>query len=116
MINAYIALLGAVPVTGLIVLAALSVIAGDYAAKMWSVNGSGLYLVIALTGYFFSGFFYIPTLLREGLIVTSVVWLVLSTAGFLIIGALIFKESLSSIQIIAIFLGIVSILILSLHT
>jgi len=100
---------------GLIVFAAAAVITGDYFAKAWSVNGSGIYLLFAFFGYFFSGFFYIPTLLREGLIVTSVTWLVLSTAGFLIIGALVFKETLSPVQIFAIILGILSISILSLY-
>lgn len=112
-ISAYLSLLGKVPVIGLILLASASVIIGDYAAKAWSTNHKGIFLLIAFAGYFFSGFFYIPTLLREGLIVTSVIWGLLSTIGFIVIGLLIFRETLSLTQIIAVVLGIISILILT---
>lgn len=112
-IGAYISLLSKIPVIGLILLASASVILGDYAAKAWSTNNKGMYLLLAFAGYFFSGFFYIPTLLREGLIVTSVIWGLLSTIGFIVIGLLIFKETLSVTQIIAVTLGIISILVLT---
>lgn len=113
MIKAYISLLGSVPVLVLIILASASVIMGDYTAKAWSVSHKPLLLVLAFLGYFLSGFFYIPTLLREGLIVTSVLWAVISTIGFLVIGFVIFKEQLSLMQIIAVIIGIISILLLS---
>lgn len=112
-VDVYVSLLGKVPVIGLILLAAMGVIIGDYSAKAWSVNGIGLYLSIAFAGYFFSGFFFIPTLLREGLIITSVLWVSLSTIGFLVIGFLIFKEALSATQVVAVILGIISIVILT---
>ena len=74
LINAYLSLLGRVPVVGLLLAASISVIVGDYAAKAWSQSHREWYLFLAFAGYFFSGFFYIPTLLRDGLIVTSVIW------------------------------------------
>ncbi len=113
LINVYVSVLSKLPVLVLIVFAASSVIIGDYAAKAWSENHKVAYLLCAFLGYFFSGFFYIPTLLREGLIISSVIWGLLSTIGFVIIGWLIFKEALSFTQIIAIAFGIVSILILT---
>ena len=73
LINAYLSLLGRVPVVGLILAASISVIVGDYAAKAWSQSHREWYLFLAFAGYFFSGFFYIPTLLRDGLIVTSII-------------------------------------------
>ncbi|MEI6057924.1 MAG: hypothetical protein WCQ60_03055 [bacterium] len=113
LINLYLSFANKIPVLGLIVLAALSVITGDYAAKAWSVHHKSSYFLLALAGYFFSGFFYIPTLMRDGLIVTSVTWVLLSTIGFLVIGLLIFKETLSVAQAIAVVLGIVSVIILT---
>jgi multidrug transporter EmrE-like cation transporter len=113
MVGLYTSFLGDIPVVGLILLASGSVIAGDYSAKAWSVNGHGLYLLFAFLGYFFSAFFYTPTLLREGLIVTSVLWVLLSTIGFLLIGLVIFKETLSSLQIVAVVLGIIAIVLLT---
>ena len=113
MIKAYTTLLGSIPVIGLILLASLSVVMGDYAAKAWSVSQKPSLLFLAFLGYFLSGFFYIPTLLREGLIVTSVIWAIISTVGFLLIGFVIFKEQLSFLQIIAVIIGIISIIMLS---
>ena len=113
LINAYLSLLGRVPVVGLILAASVSVIVGDYAAKAWSMSHREWYLFLAFAGYFFSGFFYIPTLLRDGLIVTSVIWVLLSTIGFLVIGILIFKETLSLTQTIAVILGVISVLVLT---
>lgn len=112
-INMYLSVLGKVPVIGLILLASVSVIVGDYAAKAWATNNKGIFLLIAFAGYLFSGFFYIPTLLREGLIVTSVIWGLLSTLGFIVIGFVVFKETLSVTQTVAAILGIISILILT---
>ncbi len=115
LINAYLSFLGRVPVLGLILMAAVSVIVGDYAAKAWSLSSSQRewYLLLALAGYFFSGFFYIPSLLRDGLIVTSVLWLLFSAVGFLVIGIVIFKETLSLAQTIGAILGIISVLLLT---
>jgi len=115
LINAYLSLLGRVPVVGLILVSSVSVIVGDYAAKAWSLSHSQRewYLFLAFAGYFFSGFFYIPTLLRDGLIVTSVLWVLLSTIGFLVIGIVIFKETLSLTQTIGVILGVISVLVLT---
>jgi multidrug transporter EmrE-like cation transporter len=115
LINAYLSFLGSVPVLGLILMAAVSVSVGDYAAKAWSLNHSQRewYLLLAFAGYFFSGFFYIPTLLRDSLIITSVLWVLLSAVGFLVIGIVIFKETLSLPQTIGVILGIISVLVLT---
>ena len=112
-VDVYLTILNKIPVIGLIFLASVSVIIGDYAAKTWSVNHKEAYLLLAFAGYFFSAFFYIPTLLREGLIITSVLWVLLSTIGFIVIGLFIFKETLSLLQTIAVILGIISIMILT---
>ena len=109
----FIDLFGRVPVGVLLVLSATSVIAGDYFSKLWSVDQRSLFYWLGLAGYCLSGFFYIPTLLREGLIVTSIIWLLISVAGFIIIGTVLFKEVLSPLQITGIVLATISLVILS---
>ena len=109
----YVALLSKLPVFALILLASASVIAGDYFAKTWSVDQKPLWGILALLGYFGSGFFYLPTLLREGLVVTSVLWSLVSIIGFLIIGLVIFKESLDAVQTVGVAFGIVALVILA---
>ena len=85
----------------------------DFFAKYWSVNQRAAFLTIALLGYLSSGLFYVPTLLRGGLIVTSMLWSVASIVGFMLVGWLIFKESLSSTQLIGVILGAISLIILA---
>ena len=102
-----------VPVTVLLLISALFVIAGDFFAKYWSVHRGWLLFVIAFITYSLSGFFYIPTLLREGLVVTALMWTLLATIGFVLIGLLIFKESLTPLQIIGVITGIISLMILN---
>jgi len=113
LIQIYTSALSRIPVMGLILLATTSVIIGDYSAKAWATSHNNLYLGLVFLGYFFSAFFYLPTLLREGLIITSVLWGLFSTIGFLFIGFIIFKETLSPLQLTAVFLGVVSILMLT---
>ncbi len=108
-----ISVLTKLPVWLLLGLSAAGVITGDYFAKYWSVNQRLLFVVLAVAGYAVSSLFYIPTLLREGLIITSVIWVVLSTIGFLFIGLVLFHETLTAIQWLGAGLGIASLLILS---
>ncbi len=100
------------PVWVLLCLAAISVVTGDILAKYWSTNVKPVFYFAALIAYGFSGFFYVPTLLREGLVVTSIVWSILSIIGFLIVGIVIFKETLTPIQVVGVILGIAALIIL----
>lgn len=102
------------PVWILLCLAATSVILGDVLAKYWSTNVKPVFYFAALIAYGFSGFFYIPTLLREGLVITSVIWSILSIVGFLAVGIILFKETLTPLQIVGVILGIVALVILKL--
>jgi multidrug transporter EmrE-like cation transporter len=86
---------------------------GDTFAKYWSLNPRWSIFIGAMLGYLASGFFYIPSLLREGLVITSVIWSLISIIGFLFVGLVLFKEHLTPVQWIAVALGIVSLLILA---
>lgn len=102
-----------IPVYTLLLLSAASVITGDFFAKYWSLHRKPIFFAVALFGYFLSGLFYIPTLLREGLVLTSMIWSLLSILGFLFIGFIIFREHLSTLEIAGVILGTAALLILS---
>jgi multidrug transporter EmrE-like cation transporter len=103
-----------IPVVVLLLLSASSVILGDLFGKYWSTNSKTAFFVLALIAYFLSGVFYIPTLLRQGLVISSLVWSILSIVGFLFIGFVIFHETVTTIQLVGIILGIISLVLVSL--
>lgn len=49
----------------------------------------------------------------RGLVVTSLLWDILSVVGFLFIGIVIFKENLNTLQTAGVILGIVALIMLS---
>ena len=109
----YLALVAKFPVFVLIIFAVISVVTGDYFAKLWSINQRPIFFIAALIGYFGSGLFYTPTLVREGLVVTSVLWSVLAIIGFLVIGLIVFKEPITTIELVGVVFGIASLVILA---
>jgi multidrug transporter EmrE-like cation transporter len=111
--DAYLSLMTKIPAAILLMLSATSVVSGDYFAKLWSVNRSGTILALALVAYACSGIFYTPTLVRNGLVVTSLIWSLVSTVGFLVIGFAIFKENLTLAQGIGVAFGVVSLVVLA---
>jgi small multidrug resistance pump len=111
--NIILSVLTKLPTWALIALAACAVVVGDIAAKTWSVSRGEAWYWAALVAYACSGLFYVPTLLRDGLVVTSVLWTIGSIVGFLFVGLVLFKETLSSLQMLGVAFGIISVLLLS---
>ena len=87
--------------------------AGDYLAKYWSVHQKPAFFYSAILVYGLAGLFYAPVLLKHGLVITAVLWGLVSTVGFLIIGLVIFHETLTTLQTVGVLLGIISLLILA---
>lgn len=112
--EAIIGNLAKIPWPILLILSSTGVALGDFYGKYWSINQKGGFYALAMFGYFLSGFFYLPTLLGKGLVITSLIWSILSIIFFLFIGLVIFKETLTTIQIVGVFLGVVSLIVLSL--
>jgi multidrug transporter EmrE-like cation transporter len=94
-----------------LLIAAFATIAGDLFAKYWSLNRRPLFLGLALLGYFIGSFFYIPSLLKEGLVVTSIIWTLVATLGFILIGLIVFKEQLSFWQGVGVALGALALIV-----
>jgi drug/metabolite transporter (DMT)-like permease len=105
--------LSKLPMMLLLVLAALGVAFGDYFAKLWSMNPNNYWYALALVGYSSVGIFYLPTLLKNGLVITSVIYSILAIVAFLVVGLVVFNETLTARQIAGVSIGIVSLLILS---
>ncbi len=108
--------LSKLPIWLLLSLSATAVITGDYLAKYWSVNQHWYYFVLAIFGYILTGIFFIPTLLKEGLVVSALIWVLLDTIGFTLIGLLIFKEILSGVQVAGLIFGLLSLTLLNLKS
>ncbi len=95
-------------------MAASSAVLGDYFAKSWSINLRPTYFLLALVGYLGSGVLFIPVLLKEGLVVSSITWSILTILGFIFIGLVMFHESLNMLQVFGVILGIISLVLLNL--
>ena len=108
-----ISIFNKIPVLILLLLSTVAVLFGDYMGKYWSTNPKPIFFVLALLGYLLTGFFYVPILLREGLVVSALLWVLLDTLGFIFIGLVLFHEQLNLLQIIGIILGIISLIVLS---
>jgi multidrug transporter EmrE-like cation transporter len=104
--------MGKIPVIILLILSSISVTTGDFFAKYWSLKSRPIFYVLAIIGYIGSAVFYIPTVKRQGLVVTSLVWALLSTLGLLAIGLLYFKETLTPLQKVGVVLATIALLIL----
>jgi|ERR1039457_4186128 multidrug transporter EmrE-like cation transporter len=102
------------PLILLFTVSAITVGAGDYLAKKWSLEPGWSSFAGALACYFISSFFYLQTLTRKGLVVSCVIWSIASIFAFLFVGVVVFQETLSSIQLVGIILGTISLIILSL--
>jgi multidrug transporter EmrE-like cation transporter len=89
------------------------VLMGDYFAKAWSIEHSILNFTLASLGYFLSGAVYLPILLRQSLVVSATIWMILNIVGFVVIGMILYKESVNLWQAIGIGFGIISIVFLS---
>ncbi len=102
------------PVFLLLLLAVCMNIAGDYAGKFWSVHQKPWIFLIAFGLYALAGLLYLPSLLKEGLIVTSLIWTILTVVGFVLVGLLIFHEHLTTMQLLGVGLGVAAVVLLSL--
>ena len=102
-----------VPLLLLFTISAISVGAGDYLAKKWSIEPGWCTIAGALACYIISSFFYLLTLTRKGLVVSCVIWSIASIIAFLFVGLVVFHETLSGVQLFGVIMGTISLLLLS---
>ncbi|MEK7187666.1 MAG: hypothetical protein AAB691_02355 [Patescibacteria group bacterium] len=107
-------LLSKLPTIALLLIGAICVAVGDYFAKSWSVEQRDILYYIAFASYALSPLFYLPTLLKESLIVTTIIWSILIILVSITLGAIVFHETLSPLKWSGVILGLVALVILSL--
>lgn len=103
------------PLLVLIILSGLSLVIGDLFAKYWSIDKHNYQFIAAIICYILYGIFFLPTLLKEDLVVSALAVILVNIIGFIFIGLAIFQESLTPVQIIGLILGIISIILLETH-
>ena len=110
--NPLVELLQKLPVIVLLLICAFWVAMGDYFAKSWSVNQKNSLYILAFLSYALVGIFYLSTLLKEGLAVTTVIYSLLSILISLFIGIIMFGETMSFVRLLGLILGLISLVIL----
>ena len=111
--NFLVGTLQKLPVLALLIIGAMCVALGDYLGKSWSLDQRTSLYVLSLAAYALSAVFYLPTLLKESLVITTVIWSILIILVSIFIGLVLFKETLSPIRVVGVVLGLVSLVILN---
>jgi multidrug transporter EmrE-like cation transporter len=96
---------------------ALSVISfgfGEYISKLFSLKPSLFLAGITVVPYIIGVWLWLPAILKmQSLSVAGTVWNVMSTIVTILVGVLVFKESLSYANMVGILCAITSIILLS---
>lgn len=112
--NFLAAILLKVPIIVLLLISACFVALGDFFAKSWSINQKNLFYLLSFFSYGVVAIFYLPTLLKESLVVTTVIYSIFIILVSIFVGMIIFGETLSSAKLAGVALGIISLVILNL--
>ncbi|MEK7464769.1 MAG: hypothetical protein AAB617_03260 [Patescibacteria group bacterium] len=110
--NALLAIFQKVPMIVLMLIGVLFVALGDFLGKSWSLQQKHLFYFLAILSYGAGNIFYLPTLLREGLVVTTIIWSILVILVSIFIGMVMFGETLSPLRSVGVIFGVVSLVIL----
>lgn len=111
--NPLVTILQKLPVIVLLLLGAVCVAAGDFFGKSWSLDQRNTLYFVSLAAYALSAVFYLPSLLKEGLVITTVIWSILIILVSVFIGLVLFRETLSPLRMIGVLIGLVSLVILN---
>lgn len=91
-------------------------IIADIFSKEWSLNGRISFWIFALSGYVVANIFWLRAIrLGSGLSRGAVLFSVGSAIAAVIIGVLVYKESVGKIELIGMALGIVSLILILWH-
>ncbi|KKU98978.1 MAG: hypothetical protein UY32_C0009G0007 [Candidatus Jorgensenbacteria bacterium GW2011_GWC1_48_8] len=111
--NFFLTLVNKIPIIILLLISACFVAFGDFFGKTWSLNQKNIFYFLSFLSYGAVAIFYLPTLLRESLVVTTVIYSIFIIFVSMFIGMVIFGETLSLVRWVGVILGIVSLVILT---
>lgn len=101
-------------VTLWIIIAMIFYTIGEYYSKKYANTSLKSFGVIALIGYLVNAFCFLPALSKmNSLTVLGTIWNVLYVIITLVIGLVIFRETITTTQMIGVGLGFISIILLS---
>ena len=99
---------------GLIILAVVLEVIGDILFKKYAINNKYLFLILGLIVYFVGTIFWAISLRYAFLSKAILVFTVLNLIAVVLVGIVMFKESLSLTNKIGLMLGVISIILIEL--
>jgi multidrug transporter EmrE-like cation transporter len=96
-----------------VILAAMISVVGDLFGKMWATGKGTWYYFAALAAWTLGSIVYLPVLAKQGLIVATLLWCIINVLGFVFLGVVLFKETLTPLQWTGVILGVVGMALLS---
>ena len=104
----------ALPVWFWIGLSALFFAAGEYVSKLFAINPGWSAFLLFIVVDIISAATWIPAIFEKNqLSVTGVVWSVASVMATVAVGALLFHEKVTTMQVVGLVLGVVAVGLLS---
>jgi multidrug transporter EmrE-like cation transporter len=97
----------------LVILAALISVVGDLCGKLWAIGKGWYFYPIALVVWTLGSIVYLPVLAKQGLIIATLMWCFFNILGFVFLGVVVFKETLTPLQWGGVFLGITGMVLLT---
>lgn len=86
---------------------ALLDVAAIVCAKYWQITKQPMFLALTIGSFALAGFFFARSLRYEGMAITNIIWMALSTLLVTSVGYFFFKEIITTLQ----FVGIVTVVI-----
>jgi small multidrug resistance pump len=83
-------------------------------AKYWQITKQLPFLVTTVLAFAFAGFFFARSLQYEGMAITNIIWMALSTLCITSIGYFLFKETITTLQFIGIATIVVGLILINL--
>jgi len=76
-------------------------------AKYWQITKQSAFLWLTIISFALAGFFFARSLQYEGMAITNIIWMALSTLLITSVGYFFFKETITTLQ----FIGIATVVI-----
>lgn len=96
-----------------VILAALISVVGDLCGKLWATGKGWWFYPAALVIWTLGSVVYLPVLAKQGLVVATLLWCFFNVLGFVFLGVVLFKETLTPMQWAGVILGVIGMALLS---
>jgi len=71
-------------------------------AKYWQITKQPAYVVLTVASFALAGFFFARSLQYEGMAITNIIWMALSTLCITSVGYFFFRETITTLQFVGI--------------